>query len=145
MSHTCVHLSMVGSRVVRGRSRVVRSRSIRLGRVGRGRGVLGLTRVLDVSNISTISIVNTVGHSLDPAVGKGHVVFTGSGIAVSGLVGAKLGPGVVVGNGVGIVVCWGHVSVGGSGGVGGRVVRGRRAGGGSNGSGHEGSNSNESL
>ena len=74
--------------MVRGRSWVV-NRSRVVG--GRGRfvwsglvfGVLGFTRVGNISDISTISIINTVSDSLDSAVGESNIVASRGSISVT--------------------------------------------------------------
>ena len=123
--------------MVGGRGRVVRSR-VRSWLVG---FVVGLTSVLDISDISTISIINTVSDSLDPAIGKGNIVASRGSISVTLFSGTKVSSGVVISNSIGVVVCWGDISVywGGVAIDRGRVLRG------SHGNSHEGSNSNEGL
>ena len=136
--------------MVRGRSWVVnRGRVVR----SRGRfvwsglvfGVLGFTRVGNISDISTISIINTVSDSLDSAVGESNIVASRGSISVTLFSGTKVSSGVVISNGIGVVVCWGDISVywGGVAIDGGRMIRGGWAS--SHGNSHEGSNSNEGL
>jgi hypothetical protein len=115
--------------VVRSWSRVVRSRhhnwsggrdnnwgrSVRLdwGRaIGRGRSIDWLTRVLDISNITSGSI-SSVGHSLKATIGKSNVVFSLGSIAVAGLRGSKVGTAVSVIDTIGVVVCRGDIRVDG--------------------------------
>ena len=57
------------------------------------------TGVSNVGNVSTISIrISGVGDGLDTAIGKSHLVGSGNGLAVSGLLGVEFGAGVVIGN-----------------------------------------------
>ena len=135
------------SRVVRGRSRVVGSGSRVSGLVGFGFvfGVDGFTRVFDISDVSRVVIGNLVGDSLDTAIGQSNVVFAMGGISITSFSGSKVGSGVIISNSIGVVVCWGDISVywGGVAIDGGRVIRGGWAS--SHGNSHEGSNSNEGL
>jgi hypothetical protein len=115
--------------VVRSWSRVVRSRhhnwsggrdnnwgrSVRLdwGRaIGRGRSIDWLTRVLDISNITSGSI-SSVGHSLKATIGKSNVVFSLGSIAIAGLRGSKVGTAVSVIDTIGVVICRGDIRVDG--------------------------------
>ena len=134
--------------MVRGRSWVVnRGRVVR----GRGRfvwsglvfGVLGFTRVGNISDISTISIINTVSDSLDSAVRESNIVASRGSISVTLFSGTKVGSRVVISNGISIVVCWGDISVywGGM-----TISRGRERGRwGGHSSGNKGSESNNGL
>ena len=119
-------------------------------------GVLGLSLVSHISNISGVSISNGVGNDLDTAIGKVDTVLSVSGIAITGLVLLESSLAVVVSDGVGVLVLWGLIIVGllvGSGLVSGSgLVRGglvSRGGviscGGSSGGGHEGSDGDEAL
>ena len=96
--------------------------------VGRGRGIDGLTRVLDVSNV-TIGI-SGVGDSLETAIGKGNVVLSVGVVSIASLRGTKVSTAqgisdsvvVVVGrDSVGVdglgndwAICWGRSCVLGS-------------------------------
>ena len=118
-------------------------------RVGGGRGVDCFTRISDISNVSTISIINTVSNSLDPAVREGYVVTSRGCVSITSFSGTKVDSRVVISSGVDIVVSGGNIGgVGGSMvGRGSGVVRGRCIGRwarGSNGS-DEGSKSNKGL
>merc|ERR1712055_1013468 len=83
----------------------------------RGRGVDGLTRVLNSSNVAG-DVVGVVGDGLDPAVGKVDGVRSSHGTgAIVGLGLQEVGLGVVIGHGVGVGVGGGLSEVGGSNGV----------------------------
>ena len=71
-----------------------------------GRGIDGLSRVLDVSDVASVGI-GSVGHSLETTIGKSNVVLSLSGITVAGLGGSKVGTAVSVIDSIGVVVCWG--------------------------------------
>ena len=132
-----------GSGVVGSGSGVIGSRG---SLVGSGRlvgSVLGFTRVLDIGDVSTISVIHTVSHGLDSAVGKSHVVFTVGGITITSFVGTEIGSGVIISNGVSVIVSGGYISVcWGSWVVWGWGIRGSRGG---KGGGHEGRDGNEDL
>ena len=66
----------------------------------RGRIVFGFSRVLHISDVSTVSVIHTVSHSLDTTIGQSHVVFTGSSVSIAVLSLTELGSTVVIGNGV---------------------------------------------
>ena len=104
----------------------------------RGRRVLGLTRVGDLSNVAG-QVVGVVGDGLDPAVGKVDGVRSRNDTSsVVGLGLLEVGLGVVVGHGVGVGVGGGLSEVGGS--IAGNGVDdgGRGVLGGSGGDGHKG-------
>merc|ERR1719347_1232392 len=83
----------------------------------RGRGVLGLTSVLNSSNVAS-DVVGVVGDGLDPAVGKVDGVRSSHGTgAIVGLGLLEVCLGVVIGHGVGVGVGGGLSEVGGSNGV----------------------------
>merc|ERR1719347_1397084 len=104
----------------------------------RGRGVLGLTSVLNSSNVAS-DVVGVVGDGLDPAVGKVDGVRSSHGTgAIVGLGLLEVGLGVVIGHGVGVGVGGGLSEVGGSNGVHHRGVLGGGGGGGHKGKGDEG-------
>ena len=104
--------------------------------------VFGFTRVLNISDVSRISI-NTVCYSLDPAIGKGNIVASRGSISVTAFALSKVNSRVVISSGVDIVVSGGNIGVDGGGvvGRGGCIGRWAR---GSNGS-DEGSKSNKGL
>ena len=104
--------------------------------------VFGFTRVLNISNVSRISI-NTVCHSLDPAVRKGNIVASRGSISVTAFALSKVDSRVVISSGVDIVVSRGNIGVDGGSMVGWGGCIGRWAGG-SNGS-DNGSKSNKGL
>ena len=96
----------------RGRS-VGRGRSIsRCGLVGRGRVLLGLSRVGNISNISTVSISNLVVDSLDPAIRKSNRVGSRGGISIPVLTMAKGSSRVVISYTIVEGIDWGHISIG---------------------------------
>ena len=104
----------------------------------RGRRVLGLTRVGDLSNVSG-QVVGVVGDGLDPAVGKVDGVRSSHGTsAIVGLRLLEVGLGVVVGHGVGVGVGGGLGEVGGGNGVHHGGVLGGGGGSGHKGKGDEG-------
>lgn len=135
---------MIGSRSVRSRSRVIGSRSravrSRLGvvrsrsRVGLG-SISGFTTVLDIGHIARVVISNMVGDGLDATIGQSNVVFAVGGVAVTSLVGTEVDAGVIVLDGVSVLVVGGSFFVRGGGGmVGGgwgmirsRAIRGGRS------------------
>ena len=112
-------------------------------RVGGCRGVDCFTRISDISNVSTISIINTVSNSLDPAVREGYVVTSRGCVSITSFSGTKVDSRVVISSGVDIVVSGGNIGVDGGSvvGRGGCIGRWAR---GSNGS-DEGSKSNKGL
>ena len=68
------------------------------------RSIMGGARVLDISDITGVLIGHGVGHSLDATVGKGNMVLALGGVTVTCLLLAKVGAGVVVLDGVGVLV-----------------------------------------
>ena len=104
--------------------------------------VFGFTRVLNISNISRISI-HTVSYSLDSAIGKGNVVASRGSISVTAFALSKVDSRVVISSGVDIIVSGGNIGVdrGGVVGRGGGISRWAR---GSNGS-DKGSKGNKGL
>ena len=146
---------MVGSRGVRGSWGTVGARSV-LGSRGMVAGRLGVFGVADISHVARVGIVNVVLHSLDTAVRKGNVILALGGIPVTGLHLAKVGAGVVVLNGILIVVLgWlfligGAMAIGGGGAVGWTGMRARLVVGGAGGvvgdtEAQEGRKGNENL
>ena len=83
-----------------------------VGRPGFIWGVACLTLILDISNITSIGISNMVGHNLGATIGEGNTVLAGGSIAITVLLGIEAGSGVVISNGIGVVVdsrsiiCW---------------------------------------
>merc|ERR1719219_1002317 len=63
-------------------------------------GVSRSSRVLDISNISTISIINLVVDSLDSAIGESNRVGSSGGISITVLSSMELGSRVVISNGI---------------------------------------------
>ena len=84
--------SMVGSR-----GSLVRSR---------GRGILGLSRVGNISNISTVSIINLVGNSLGSAIRKHNRVGSTGGITISVLSSIEVGSRVIISYSIVICIHW---------------------------------------
>ena len=80
------------------------------GSVSWGRGIDRLSRVLDISNVTSVGI-SSVGNSLEATIGKSNVVFSLGVIAVAGLRGSKVGTAVAVIDSIGVVVCWGDIGV----------------------------------
>ena len=104
----------------------------------RGRGVDGLTSVLNGGNVSG-DVVGVVGDGLDPAIGKVDRVRSRNNTgAIVGLRLLEVGLGVVIGHGIGVGVGGGLSKVGGSNGVHHRGVLGGGRGGGHKGKGDEG-------
>merc|ERR1712083_304741 len=106
----------------------------------RGRGVLGLTSILNSSNVAG-QVIGVVGDGLDSAVGKVDGVRSSHGTgAIVGLRLLKVGLGVVIGHGVGVGVGGGLSKVGVSNGMhhGGSSILGGSGGGSHHGKGDEG-------
>ena len=108
-------------------------------RVGGCRGVDCFTRISDISNVSTISIINTVSNSLDSAVREGYVVASRGCVSVTSFSGTKVDSRIVISSCVSIGVSWGNIGVDRGGAIG------RWASGGSHGNSHEGSERNDGL
>merc|ERR1719223_27793 len=68
--------------------------------VSRGSSIVGLSRVLNISNISAVGISNLVVDGLGPAVREGYLVGSGGGVSITVLPGAELGARVVISNSV---------------------------------------------
>jgi hypothetical protein len=161
-----VHLSNDGWPVGSGpvRSRVVRSWSrdnnwswgVWLdwsGAIGGSWGIDGLTRVLNISDVTSVGI-RGVGDSLKATIGKSNVVFSLGGITVAGLRSSKVGTTVAVIDSIGVVICWGDIGVNWSRSIGwdwdrGRSISGGRGGDGvlrsSSGNSHKSKQSNKAL
>ena len=77
----CRSRSVCRSRGVDGSSLVDRSSLVR----SRSRSILGLSRVGNISNISTVSVSNLVVHSLDSAIRKSNRVGSRGGIPIPAL------------------------------------------------------------
>ena len=107
--------------------------------VGLGFGVVSLSGVSDISDVSTVTISNVVGHSLKTSVGKSDAVASLGRVTITRLIGVVVGSTVVVIDSV-------LVTVGGGLLVRGLVVSGSTVGGDSSsgGSGDTGEN-NEGL
>ena len=73
-------LSMIGGGLVRGRL-------VLLGMVG---CIVGLSLILDISDIAGVVISNIVGNNLDPAIRKIDTVFTIGGVTITVLVSSKV-------------------------------------------------------
>ncbi len=104
-----------------------------------GGAVGGGARVGHIGDVARVGVVHTVGHSLDAAVGESDVVLALGGIAITSLVLGKVGAGVVVVDGVGILVDGGGIR-----GVAG-AVGGRGAGGGGKGGSEDRGEDDEAL
>merc|ERR1711970_960327 len=52
--------------------------------------------ILDISNIARVSVGNVVGHNLGAAIGKGNTILAVGGVAITGLVLAKVGTRVLI-------------------------------------------------
>ena len=128
---------MIRSGVIRSGSGVIRSR---LGMRDGSGSVFGFASVCNISDVSTVSVIYTVGHGLDTAVRKSHMVLSGGSITITVLIGTELGAGVVISYGVSVVVSSGGFCVSRGGAVGGGT-----GGGSHGGSSHKGKNSNERL
>ena len=100
--------------------------------------VLGLSFVPHISNVAGVGISNRVGDNLGPAVGEVDAVLSVGGVTVTGLVLGKVGLGIVISDGVGVLVL-GRLIVLGLGSVGSRVDRGSDSGG------HDGGEGNDEL
>ena len=72
--------------------------------------VFGFTRVLNISNISAITI-NTVSYSLDSAIRKGNIVASRGSISITVFSLTKVDSRVVISGGISIVVNWGCIRV----------------------------------
>eukprot|EP00095_Tigriopus_kingsejongensis_P007915 snap_masked-scaffold132_size323655-processed-gene-2.16 protein:Tk07915 transcript:snap_masked-scaffold132_size323655-processed-gene-2.16-mRNA-1 annotation:"hypothetical protein DAPPUDRAFT_301173" len=58
----------------------------------------------DIGHKARVLIGHRVGHGLDAAIGQGHVVLAAGGVSVALLLLAKVGSGVVIVHGIGVVV-----------------------------------------
>ena len=93
------------SLVGRGRGVTGSSRSISgLGSISPLSGVLGLSLVPDIGDISGVGIGNGVGDNLGATVGKVDTVLSVGGVAITGLVLGKVHLGVVISDGVSVLV-----------------------------------------
>ena len=79
--------------------------------VGRGRGIFGFTRVGNISNVSTISIINTVSDSLDPAIGKSNSVASRGSISITRFSLTKVDSRVVILSSIFVAVGRGNIRV----------------------------------
>ena len=83
---------------------MVGSGLVRSGVSGLVLGVVSLTFVFNISNISRVGISNRVGHNLGTAIGKSNTVFTSGGISVTVLVGTERSTAVVISNSITVLV-----------------------------------------
>ena len=98
--------------MVRGRSRVVDRGRFVSGCWGRFVSIIvGFTRVLDISDVSTISIINLVSDGLDSAIGKGNSVASRGSIPITRFSLTKVNSGVIILGSIGIVVDWGSIFI----------------------------------
>ena len=100
---------------------MVRSRSM-ISRLGMSFGMMGMrmssTSVLDISDVSTISVIDMVSHSLEATIGEQNVVFAIGCVPISSFMVAKIGSSVVIMDFVFVsVVSWDIVVRGVMGGV----------------------------
>jgi len=85
---------------------VVRSRLL-----GLIRSIVGLTLVFDISDISRVSISDSVGDNLGTTIGKGYTVFARGSITITVLVLLEVGTRVVISNSIAILVnSWAIIS-----------------------------------
>ena len=127
-----------------GRGRLVS----RGGLVDRGRGVGGGALVPDIHHIAGVAIGGVVGDNLGAAVREKDTVLAVGGVAVTGLIGAKLNVGTigVLGiNAVPVLVLGGGLLVGGLVVGGSGLVSRRGVGGHGRGRGSEGQEGNKGL
>ena len=98
--------------------------------VSLGLRVVSLSRVSDVSDVSTVTVSNVVGHSLKTSVGKSDAVASLGRVTITRLIGIVVCSTVVVIDSVlvavdggliirGLMICRGPVDRGGHGGGGG--------------------------
>ena len=70
------------------------------------------TFVFNISNVSTVSISNTVGYNLNATIGKVDTIFTVGGVTITVFVGSKVRFGVVISYGITVlvdgwcIICW---------------------------------------
>jgi hypothetical protein len=57
---------------------------------GRGSSIYRLSRVLNISNVTSVGI-SGVGNSLETTIGKGNMVFTIGVVTITGFTGSKVG------------------------------------------------------
>ena len=73
--------------------------------------VLGNTFVLDISDISTIGIIDGISNDLSTAIGKIYTVFTIGSITITVLIGSKVSSRVVISNSIAVLVnSWSIIS-----------------------------------
>merc|ERR1719187_2469990 len=74
--------------------------------------IMSLTRVLDISNIATVGIINLVGDSLSSAIRKSNRVGSGGSISISVLSSLEVGSRIVISYSIveridsGFVIAW---------------------------------------
>ena len=71
----------------------------------------GSSLVFDISNISRLSIKNTIGDNLGSTIGKCNTVFSIGGVSIAVLIGSKVSSTVSIIDGISIVICWGDISI----------------------------------
>ena len=75
------------------------------------RSIVGLTLVFDISNVSRVSISDSVGDNLGTTIGKGYTVFARGSITITVLVLLEVGTRVVISNSITILVnSWAIIS-----------------------------------
>ena len=86
---------------------MVGSRLVGSGVSGLVLGVVSLTFVFNISNISSVGISNRVGHNLGTAIGKSDTVFTVGGISITVFVGLEVSVCVVIIDSISVFIdCW---------------------------------------
>ena len=100
------------SRGVDGSSLVDRSSLVRSRSISRSRSILGLSRVGNISNISTVSISNLVVDSLDSAIRKSNRVGSRGGISIPVLTMVEVSSRVIISYTIVEGIDWCLISIG---------------------------------
>ena len=72
--------------------------------MGRGRSIVSLSLVPDISDIARVGISNIVGYNLGAAIGKSNTVFSRSGITIPVLRLSKVGARVLISDSIVVLV-----------------------------------------